>query len=46
MKKMLTLEITLKLYEQLRVEAFKQHVSISALVRNILGDYFDGKTNI
>ena len=46
MKKMFSLEITTELHEMLRVEAFNQHLTISALVRKILEEYFNERTNI
>lgn len=37
-KKMISLEISDKLREALRVEAFKQSLSLSAVIRQILED--------
>lgn len=38
-KKMISLEISDELREALRIEAFKQSLSLSAVIRQILEDY-------
>lgn len=40
-KKMISLEISDELREKLRVEAFKQRLTISAEIRFILENYFN-----
>ncbi|MBO5423975.1 MAG: hypothetical protein J6A25_00510 [Lachnospiraceae bacterium] len=42
-KKIISLEISDELKEKLRVEAFHQNKSVSALIRDILVDYMINK---
>lgn len=44
-KKMISLEVTEELKEALRVEAFKQSMSVSALIRHILTKELLSKTD-
>jgi len=45
MKTIVSLEITEELKEKLRVEAFNKRLTMSALIRQILGEYFNEQCN-